>query len=305
MKPATTDNHYFWLGALSLFVISGALVYKLYQLNWPGIILTLLATAGLIWLWQKRFFAPRFDFELPKFNLSSWLIAVAYLIFWGGSLYILWRSRTDQAIVSPWQVVALTKFFLAYLAAGFCLAILAFKKSTLFLGAAMLYYWLSFSVAAVVYKIGYGFDPFIHQATVKFISEHGQILPKQFYYAGQYAVETIIHQLTFLPIDLLDKVLIMVVAAVILPTLGWRYLKEKFGDTVAARLALIALLLLSFTPFIMTTPQSLAYALIIAVVLIGQLNREPRVIWLMYLLAIASSLIQPIAGLTLETKPVA
>jgi hypothetical protein len=297
MKTATPDNHYFWLGAGSLFIISGAAVYLAYQLNWPGIILALLTSAVLIWLWQRYWFAPRFDFKLGQFKLSSLVIALAYLIFWGGSIYILLHYRNSQAMVSPWQVVDLNKFLPVYLAAAACLTLLALKKSKLFLGAAILYYWLSFSVVLLVYQIGYGFDPFVHQATVKFISEHGQIAPKPFYYAGQYALETIIHKLTFIPIDALDKFLLPTLAAVILPWLIWRWAQDKFGDGAASRLVVIAGLILSFTPFIVTTPQGLAYILVIAVILLGQLNREVKSIWLFYLLSVAAIFIQPIAGL--------
>ena len=296
MKTATNDNLLFGLGALGLLIVCGAAVYNFYQLNWPGIILALLLTGALCWWWQKKFFAPRFTLTWPRLTAGDWLLVAFYLIFFLGAFYLLLQVRTDKAIVSPWQVIAKTKFFLLYLAAGAVLIGLALKKSAFWLALTAAYYWLSFSVVAIVYKIGYGFDPFIHQATLAYIDRWGQISPKHFYYTGQYALEIIIHKLTWLPLAALDKFLIMGAAALILPPLIWRFLQNKFGDTAASRLALLALLTLSFTPFIMTTPQSLAYVLVLAIVCLGQTAREKPTIWLFYLLSLAALLIQPIAG---------
>ena len=73
------------------------------------------------------------------------------------------------------------------------LATKANRYTTLF---TVLYLMISYSVAVIVYGVGYGFDPFIHQATIKFIDEFGAVSPKPLYYAGQYSLEIIAHKLT-------------------------------------------------------------------------------------------------------------
>ena len=47
---------------------------------------------------------------------------------------------------------------------------------------------LTFSVANIIFPLGFGFDPFIHQATEKHILDFGFILPKKLYYIGQYVL---------------------------------------------------------------------------------------------------------------------
>ena len=69
------------------------------------------------------------------------------------------------------------------------------------------HYLLSFSVAAIVYKIGYGFDPFIHQATMELIDKKGVVTPKPFYYLGEYGLIVIFHKLTGISIYFLNNLI--------------------------------------------------------------------------------------------------
>ncbi len=61
-------------------------------------------------------------------------------------------------------------------------------------------------LASIVYQIGYGFDPFIHQATTEHISKFGFIAPKTPYYLGQYFSLLWLQQIIPLSIHALEKI---------------------------------------------------------------------------------------------------
>ena len=135
------------------------------------------------------------------------------LLTQGAIFAILIKQQTDAAISSPWPSLPSTIFILFGLST-FLLLILGdplAHKIHQWLWAVQLF--LSFSVSAIVYKLGFGFDPFIHQAAIQHIVTHGDIQLPSILYAGQYALEATISKLTTLSVIPLDTFLIPVATA--------------------------------------------------------------------------------------------
>ena len=196
-----------------------------------------------------------------------------YLLLYLASFAYLFSQSTAQAIISPWELVTWPFFLLYALSGGLLLYLLnqATLKSlpkTLLL---TLHYFLSFGVALVVYQISYGFDPFIHEATLKVIAEAGAIWPKPAYYLGDYSLIIVLHRLTGLSIVWLNKYLITILAAIFLP---WAIIKFLTTNQISSKqprahyLSALMILALGYAPFIISTPQSLGYLLLILTVLI-------------------------------------
>jgi len=290
------DNLYLTLIAFCLLSFFGAVIYRIYTLNTFSIITTLVvAIGGTILL--KRNFNLKFAFpRIKQFTVNDWLFVFVYLCFFlGGTLFLLSRA-SDQAITSPWQVAG-WQFFCFYLPATAIVVLTALKKNKAFNVLIILHFWLSFSIALLIYKIGYGFDPFIHQASVKYIDEYGMIYPKTFYYLGQYSIITILHKITLIPIVFLDKLLVPLSASLLLPLAGNYIFSLKFKHEVARKLLLLFILILPFSMFIVTTPQNLAYLLLLLIILIGLIARK-KIDWIvLYLLALTCFVLQPIAGI--------
>ena len=294
-----TINKLPWLlTGLSVISISGALVYLAYNLNWLGLIGSLIISAGLLWWRRADISWPRWSdyksitaslFDNQRGGSKAW--PIVYALAWLASLVWLWLSRTDQAIQSPWQ--ALPPLFFAYYllltAAAYHIASRA--NNYLILG---LHYFLSFGVLAIIYTIGYGFDPFVHQAALDKINTAGSITPKTLYYSGQYSLIIISHRLTALPLAWLNKFLVPILAAALLPAVWHRSAARLWPErpTVAA----LWLLVLPFTFLTITTPQNLAYLLAVAALLLG-LSAEQKNDWqLAGLLVLWATLTQPLAG---------
>lgn len=285
-----------FLGVLS-FV--GAVVYRLYALDWLGVIISLILSiasfAPLAGLIVNK--TDKIDEE--KMDNKSYLVFTLYLLLSFFCFYILYSRQTSQAIISPWQVVP-DYFFIVYGIATFVLIISLTRPAKEYFKIILLslHYLLSFSVAIIVYKIGYGYDPFVHEATLKMIDQSGFVDPKPFYYLGQYSLIIIAHKILFIPIAWINKMLVPILASLFLPYFIFRSLMANFNDKIVSYLATLAMLAVPFSFFIITTPQSLAFLFLILIILISfDLNRGKSDLLLIYILSLAAFSIQPIAGL--------
>ena len=59
--------------------------------------------------------------------------------------------------------------------------------------------------------------PFIHQVTENAIWQNGFILPKPFYYLGQYSIVIFLAHLLQISVELIDKLLLPLLLAISLP----------------------------------------------------------------------------------------
>ncbi|MBU1922338.1 hypothetical protein KKD84_03905 [Patescibacteria group bacterium] len=241
---------------------------------------------------DKNNFAKR----ILLFCLFAVFAIMAYFAF-----SVLWASATEQAIRSPWTVIAQSFFFLVFI-----LGIVAFiflsetksKKSSLLILAILSFLFLSISL--FVYKLGFGFDSFIHQATERYLAEHHTITPKPFYYIGQYSLVTFIHYFTNLGVNLIDKLLLPTLTVLCLPAAIFLGLKHGFG--LKQKSGLLGALLFFVIPFgslIMTTPQGLAnlFALFIIFLSLSYIRGRGPTLWFLFVLALTALAIHPLSGI--------
>ena len=160
----------------------------------------------------------------------------------------------------------------------------------------ILFYFLSFSICLISYVIGYGFDPFIHQAAMEFISEQGVIYPKTPYYLGEYSLIISLSKISGISIAYLNKILVPALAALTLPIVASSFLKNLDNDKQHNNnlISLVIALILSFSIFIVTTPQNLSYVFLIIILFII-LNKNTKL--LAYLFALATTAIHPLTGI--------
>ncbi|MEI6378408.1 MAG: hypothetical protein WCO55_02015 [Candidatus Falkowbacteria bacterium] len=296
MNTEETNNQKLGQSLFYLTIIIGGAVYLAYRLNWGGILISLALILGLIWL-----FAVKFDWhpEKPKFSWppkAERQYLLLLLILWTGGLWLLYRGQTSASIISPWQQVS-GYFFPLYLAATALVARAAWRGSWAWRTQVKLHYLFSFSVAIIVYRLGQGFDPFIHQAAARYIAEHGFVSPKTLYYAGQYALEVLANKLFFIPIALADALLVPLTAAWLLPSALENAAGKMFADVRSFRLISLTVLALGFSALTITTPQNLAFVLAAVSLLLAMTAAKKDEWFLAFLAALAALVVQPIAGL--------
>ncbi|MCX6792974.1 MAG: hypothetical protein NTY12_03020 [Candidatus Falkowbacteria bacterium] len=286
----------FIISAPATVAVIGAAIYVFYGLNIAGVYATALLSLIIISFLIKNNLNKETNHNLKEIPKNEWLSFALFLISWIIALWFLYSGRSDRAIITPWQVVS-SWFFLFYGLGIICIFTLSRYSSKLLAAALVLQSLLLFGVAAVVYRIGYGFDPFIHEAAVKAIEQLGQIKPITPYYLGQYSIITVLHGLTNISLSFWSKILVPGLAALMLPQIIVRWLKNHHGAEKAWGLAAVSLLILPATIFIITTPQNLAYLFLLIVIFWPspkQTVNERVIVWLC---AIAALITQPIAGI--------
>jgi len=292
---------------ICLISVFGGLIYRFYSLNQLGLIISLiLAIISFIIIQYfylisnkktRRIKKEAIIRDRPPLSLALKIFSAgAYLLTLILCFYILFSHQTDTAIVSPWQI-APKYFFIVYGLATLFLIGNTIVNNKFALPLMMFHYFFSFSIALIIYKLGYGYDSFIHQATEDLIDKTGSVDPKPFYYLGQYALIVIFHKITAVPIVWLDKLLLPILAALFLPLTLWRVLKSWFDSASLNLILILTLLALSFPFLIITTPQNLAYFLLILAILSGLICKNFYDFAVILILSLTAAITHPVAGI--------
>jgi len=282
---------------VSLIISIGGLIYKLYALNNLGIFLTLFVSFSIfiiIVILNKKV-----NFEKNKtlsIQMKDWLFLFAYLAPISCLFAILIKNATSESIISPWTKIPVY-FFGLYFISTIILLINIVQKNIFSTILLSIHYFLSFSIAAFIYKLGYGFDPYIHEAAINHIIKFGYIAPKTFYYSGYYSLIIILHKITFIPVFLINKFIVPFAASIFLPTSIITVFKKWLDDDVKIKILTLVLLFLPFNIFILSTPQNLAYLFLLLTVLYSLTCKSHFDLLLIYLLGFSAFIIQPIAGI--------
>lgn len=297
---------------ISLLSLSGAVIYYLLNLNLAIIATLLLALPWIFfaWLFRKNGW-HNLSWQMvrakpeKKNPLMLYLLVVIFLGLTVWNFYLLIQAGTINTLQSPWLRLD-NLFFLTFLLglAVLIAIVLTNNNHRLSLVLIAIQSFLALSVALIIYQIGYGFDSFIHQATEKTIAAYGYITPKPFYYIGQYSLVVILSKLISLPVEIIDRLLVPLLASLFLPATIYVALNRGFNWAKKYCL-LIALLFLTlpFSYFIVTTPQGLAnvYFLIIIFLSLLYVSRPAKlsVIFFLAFLSLTALLIHPLTGIPL------
>lgn len=294
-------------GALALIASVGAAVYYFFRLD----ALTVFAVAAVLpWLpfvfaaFPERHHKTDETMLIEKtgpVDTMSLLLLGLVAAFDVLAMRALAQASTAEAIRSPWEVTH-PIFFLWVFLGSIALVTLCWRSRYhhLSLMAAAFHLFTMLSPALLVYVIGYGFDPFIHQATERLILDTGSVSPKPPYYLGQYAI--VVTLANFFPIgtEAVDRLLVPTMAALMLP-LSAVYLLRR-GFMIArheAVLAALGLFLLPIGAFVATVPQSLAdvFAVMTFILGISWLHDHRPTLPFVFLTAAAALAIHPLSGI--------
>ncbi|MDD2807039.1 MAG: hypothetical protein PHW95_00760 [Patescibacteria group bacterium] len=300
---------FFLIALIALLGGSAILVYQLS--NYVFLLILLFIPAALMIPYYRAELREKFSLKktlkdyLAKFDQrrepkTNFILVLFYLMITAGCFYLLDQGQTVASIQSPWETVHWA-FIPAYSLAGFILIVYLFQsfRTKLPLALISLYAFLSSSVALIVYKIGYGFDPFIHQAAEKIIDQTGIIAPKTLYYLGQYGLVIFFHKLTLVDLTIIDRLLVPAIFSIFVPPIIFFTFSQWFKKNYSLILA-FSILLIPYTGFIMTAPQNLANIYFIATILLSMAYfRDAIPARVLYLLAAATLIIHPLAGIPL------
>lgn len=298
-----------FLGALSLLAAAGAAVYYAHKLDAIGLSWLFITLPWLLFAVSPLGSGARgrttaaamvVEKSLPEDSLSGILLVLTACAD-GAAIRWLLGARTGEALRTPWEAVSPAFFFWITLAT-FCLIGLSYRRRYphLTLAAASFHLFTLLAPAALVYAVGYGFDPFVHQAAETLIASSGVITPKTPYYIGQYALVTAFSELFRISVGTVDRFLLPALAALFLPASAAWLLRRGYG--VPRSLALVSSLgvfLLPFGLFASTTPQGLANLFFLLTMLLGAawLHAHRPPLGYVLTLAAAAAATHPMAGI--------
>jgi hypothetical protein len=298
---------------LTTLLVLGTIIYFPFSLSTPAatLVFLLLPLVGTLLL-QQYGFSQQGLLELPPSNIFDRIKRTKFLAVLG-SFYLLisaWiyklllTSATTEAIRTPWDVIP-SHFWILY----FTLTILAFillqKLKSPFLQFILTanHLFLSTSITLFIYSIGYGFDPFLHQAAESIIDQQGSVLPKTPYYLGQYSLVVLLHKLLGFSLLWIDRLLVPVLFSLGAPLLIILGLDQKERVNFSFPLTWLALILLvvPFSALLVTTPQGLGNVFFLFLVIsfftsfFSQSYTIPN--WLLVLFTLAALMTHPLVGI--------
>lgn len=185
-----------------------------------------------------------------------WAVVACCLVLDALILGLALFARTTEPLVSPWDVFP-NWLVLVFGASSALLAYsltISLPKTIRFLSLA-LHGAAAWWVAALVYELGFGFDPLIHQAAEQHLASQGSITLKTPLYIGQYAFVWLAHTMTRIPVILIDQWLVPILSLTLLPLL---YKTHRYLP--------LALFLLPASWFTFTIPFHLGLLLFIAAI---------------------------------------
>ncbi|PIP60882.1 hypothetical protein COX00_00890 [Candidatus Uhrbacteria bacterium CG22_combo_CG10-13_8_21_14_all_47_17] len=236
---------------------------------------------------QETSFSWSKDFVPPLLSLLGGAILFFILMKYAGSV------ATFSAIRTPWPLLPEGTFLAIALLP--VTAWMAFRSKKGRMSGILLSIFILLSItllAPLIYKLGYGFDGFLHQASERVLLETGTLNPKPLYYIGQYVFVTWLARLFDVSFTSIDRFLVPISALLILVSTSFVFREKK-------PCALLFLpLLLPLGAFVTTTPQSFAYVL--GLVALGlALATQSRALSILpaLLFAVWSLATHPLAGL--------
>lgn len=260
-EPSGTQTFLGVLLLAAVWTILGGIIFYFWKLDVKTVLVML---ALPLFFLADKVKEPRVQTPEPgRVSFLSLACGLGFIILEFAALFLLVRSGTASALRSPWERVP-PEFFLIFFFSSLGLLLLLSEKKknisrNIFITA---HAALMFSVALIVFDVGFGFDPFIHRATESYILTHGTITPKTPYYAGEYALIVFLAKTTFLPIAWINKLFLPLLAAISLPFMAlwsaWIRTRETTKLYYLSQIVPFALLIFPLSSFIATTPQGIA-----------------------------------------------
>ncbi len=232
---------------------------------------------------------------------SLWWQGGAYILLYGAIVATYALSRSSEALISPWQVV--TPWCIPLFALTGLLTWVYLPRMSRWMAGilTMLQGIAAFGISMVVYRFGYGFDPFIHQAAARSLAEHGQMLLSSPLYVGYYTLLAGMHYVTAVPVDMIDIVLVPLFMTMFL--VWWTVCGTALWRLPRSTGWLVLLLPYAFATF--SVPYHLALVLLLWIIALLPLWEEGRYRFAMVLLASVSVLIHPLTAVPLAMMLVA
>ncbi|HRH23313.1 MAG TPA: hypothetical protein PK295_01635 [Candidatus Magasanikbacteria bacterium] len=295
-----------WAGiaiALSMLSLIGIIAYYPYRLTIECSMLAVFSP--LLLLFKKK--KPSAPTKTQTFKRPGVLFS-AFSILECAQVALILFARNGELMQSPWMAFSPWFFALFTVSTSIYLYLLVKKTAPQYmLGATIVHFFIFYSIAAIVYKLGFGFDGFIHRATESWILENGFITPKEPFYLGQYSLVVTLSRITGITIKYIDIFLVPILASLSIPTLIYSVIPKAWSINKHTALSLSLFVpFIFFLSFNLTTPHNLAL-LITLLTIIALVGYTEKILpySLVLILALIALATHPLLGVPLVIVVVA
>lgn len=208
-------------------------------------------------------------------------------------------ARSDQAIASPWQALS-RGIFMLYAISFFLVFWSVSRLPARFAhGLLLIQGFIATTTSFLIYRLGFGYDPFVHQAAERYLVEHGTLSPPSILYAGYYGIVATFAQITTIDPALIDRTLVPILAPILIFVLI-RKTRARWSEAEGRRELLLLPWLIPFLSLTFTVPHNVTYLLLIIAILLLPFWQEKRWLWIGMWLSVWTLLIHPLIGIPLS-----
>ncbi len=290
---------------LCIIIILNVAIYYPYQITLLTSTIITIIPLFLFFIRTKQL--PISQDEPPFLERSYVLHIFLFTILEAILLGTIISQQTTEVLPSPWMTIDKPFFILYAITTALLLYILIKRNTITSTILSCIHLFVTSSIAPIIYKLGYGFDGFIHRATETWIAQNGFILPKSPFYIGQYSFVTWLHHMTGLSINIIDIYFVPILTAISLPIMIAYTLKHSFKLKSGISRALIWLFpVIYFLALHLTTPHNVVLLLMILTIfaLYSYITKNlPAII--PFMMSIVAVLTHPLLGVPLLAVTIA
>lgn len=297
------------LGLLTILLylsIIYTLFYQIWQINSVTFLSSLISIPLIIefWSWrlnkQHYFFTSLDILSIRLANIKNLIIPITFFITEILTLILLVRRASTDIIRSPWELLGY-KFWTLLIISSILLVIYIFqnKKLRASLFMTSVHFFVLSSIAWLVYPLGFGYDPFLHQAAMNVIQDTGTIQPRLFLYLGQYAWTFFLSSSWQISIASINKLILPIAFSILWPHSLYYGLRKGFrwSNKISLLVTLLSLFI-GFNFAIMTTPQNLAFLLVaIFIFLLPIIKKHKHCLYFGWIIGLGTLTIHPLGGI--------
>lgn len=296
-----------FLALLTYISLNYTVAYHFYQINFWVFLWVFSSIPIIIEILSRQNFTQHYflkDINWSVFHIKKIRYLLPILLFLAIDIvlfYVLFKKSSGGIIRSPWEILNY-KFWTLFVINNILLAITSinkkYPKNVLLYS---LHFFLITSIGIIIYKNGFGYDSFIHQATLKTIIDTGTIEPKLFLYMGQYGITLFLSTLSQISYVTIDKILLPLLFSLFWPCsilCGLRF-GFKWSDS-ASYLAILWSSFVGLSFATMTTPQNTVFLLFgISIFLLGEFGSKNIKLYVIWLIVLLSMTIHPLGAMPL------
>jgi hypothetical protein len=291
-----------YLFLFAYYLISLTILYYLIGLTRPILAAWYFLTYLILFILVKDINQKIFNFDLVLAEYTAVKKSLLKILTLVG-LVILFFVTYFQPILdgnpTPWSNFYTWAFILFGLVTFFFISDHDNKKQSIL--TTSIYYFFTVFLVAMKYKLSYGFDTVIHQASLNQIAQDGRIFPLTPFYIGQYSFEILLHFFGNLDFTVIERFLISIFFVIFTLLISSHFLKSLKLNTGLIAIPVTALFLIP-DQFFYSTPYAFAiiWAMIFSVSLyLYLINKAKSDLALAIIAAICSILVHPFVGLPL------